>query len=53
MNIRKVHYAKFRRNKWADVVYACGIIAEAPMLGTKDKSKITCKRCLQALKGGK
>jgi len=51
MDRRKVHYAKFRRNRWADVVYPCGIRAEAPMLGASDKSKITCKRCLQALKG--
>lgn len=45
MSIRKVHYGKFRRNKWADVVYPCGIIAEAPKLGSYDKSKVTCKRC--------
>ena len=51
--MNKIHYAKFRRNKWADVVYPCGIIAEAPRLGISDKSKVTCKSkgCLQALKG--
>ncbi|MCK5016930.1 MAG: hypothetical protein KAS32_07640 [Candidatus Peribacteraceae bacterium] len=52
MSKSKVHYAKFKRNQWADVVYPCGIIAEAPRLGTREQSKVTCKRCLQALKGG-
>jgi len=47
---RKVHYAKFRRNKWADVVYPCGVIAEAPRLGSSNKSKVTCKKC-GSLKG--